>query len=117
MLVRSSPVSISMRNCQKGSSGGVSVLAINLQVSSARVYFTGPADLYVLTATELQSRTLLLNGKALELDQDDNLPAIAPKKIIKNQVILAPTSINFIVLPYADNPNCKCLADLYRTSS
>lgn len=95
-------------HCQNGNSGGVTVLAINLQDSPARVDFTGPADLYALTAPELQSRTVLLNGKALELGEDDSLPTITPQKIKKNQVILAPTSINFIVFPNADNPNCKC---------
>ena len=95
-------------HCQKGNSGGVTLLAINLQDSPTKVDVTGPAELYVLTAPELQSRTVLLNGKALELGEDDSLPTIAPQKITKDQVILAPYSINFIVLPHADNPSCEC---------
>jgi hypothetical protein len=95
-------------HCQKGNSGGVTLLAINLQDSSETIDITGPADLYTLTAPELQSRTVLLNGKALELGEDDSLPTITSQKSTKDQVMLAPYSINFIVLPDADNPNCDC---------
>jgi hypothetical protein len=95
-------------HCQKGNSGGVTLLAINLKDSPTKVDVTGPAELYVLTAPELKSRTVLLNGKALKLSEHDSLPTLTPQKIKKNQVILAPHSINFIVLPDAKNANCKC---------
>jgi len=94
-------------HCQKGNSNGVTVLAINLKDAPERLDLNGPADLYALTATELQSKIVLLNDKALELGDDDSLPAITPRKITKKQVVLAPTSINFIVFPNAGNPNCK----------
>ena len=95
-------------HCQKGNSKGVTLLAINLQDSPDSIHVAGPANLYALTAPELQSRTVLLNDKALELDDDDSLPAITPRRIEEKQFRLAPHSINYIVLPNADNPNCEC---------
>lgn len=94
-------------HCQRGNPGGVTVLAINLQKSSETVGFSGPVDFYALTAPELQSRTVLLNDRALELGVDDSLPEILPKRVKGGRVELAPTSVNFIALPQANNLSCR----------
>lgn len=93
-------------HCQQGNPGGVTVLAINLDPAPTRLDFSGPAELYALTAPELQSRTVQLNGEALELGEGDTLPAITPKGVNGEEVVLAPTSINFVALPEAGNPAC-----------
>ncbi|CAN7629653.1 hypothetical protein LJR225_004843 [Phenylobacterium sp. LjRoot225] len=94
-------------HCQRGVAGGVTLLAINLEKTPAEVRFSGPADLYALTSTELQSRTVLLNGRPLALGPGDTLPAISPTQVKGNRLSLAPTSVNFITLPKAKNPNCS----------
>ncbi len=93
-------------HCQRGKPGAVTLLAINLKASPTTLELSGPSELYALTAPELQSSTVLLNGSPLKLDADDELPAITPIKIGADRVALSPTSVNFITLPDAANPNC-----------
>jgi hypothetical protein len=88
----------------------VAVLAINLGQASANVSFSGPASLYALTAPELQSRTVLLNGRVLSLGPADTLPALEGQRLKGKSVALAPTSVNFLALPKANNPSCRASA-------
>jgi len=67
---------------------------------------SGSQEVYALTAPELQSKTVLLNGKALELESNDSLPEIAPNRRHGAGLKLEPTSVNFVVLPEAGNPVC-----------
>lgn len=94
-------------HCQRGNPGGVTVLALNLQDTTETIRVSGPAGLYALTAPELQSRAVALNGATLEVGEDDTLPAITPKRVDGKSISLAPTSINFITLPEAGNPACQ----------
>lgn len=94
-------------HCQRGSAGGVTLLAINLEASSARIRVDGGAEVYTLTASELQSKSVLLNGRPLAMGRGDTLPSINPVRSKAKQVALAPTSITFITLPRAANPNCQ----------
>lgn len=92
-------------HCLPGKQGGVTVLAINLETKPKTIKVSTPPQVYALTAPELQSRTVLLNGQPLALD-GDKLPNISPKQLNGKRVTLAPTSISFITLPQAGNPNC-----------
>jgi len=94
-------------HCLRGTPGGVAVLAINLDKATTNVSFSGPANLYELTAAELASKTVLLNGRPLELGAGDKLPALESKRIAGPSVALGPTSVNFIALPKAKNPSCS----------
>ena len=93
-------------HCQRGASGGVTVLAINLDKTPAKLDVSGPADLYALTATELQSKTVLLNGQPLALGADDTLPVLEATRVSAKHVTLAPTSVNFLTLSKANNASC-----------
>lgn len=93
-------------HCLRGSRGGVTLLAINLRGASTAIEVGGPAQIYSLTAADLQSRTVLLNGNALALQSDDRLPAMAPTRASASRIELAPTSSTFIALPNAHNPTC-----------
>jgi heparanase len=93
-------------HCQRGTPGGVTLLAINMRRSSASVAVTGPADIYALTSPDLQSTTVLLNGRRLAVKADDTLPVMNPARAKKSIITLAPTSIAFITLPRARNPGC-----------
>lgn len=94
-------------HCQRRNPEGVAVLVINLGETPAKISVPGPADLYVLTAPEPQSKTVLLNGKPLVLGPDDTLPEIAPQRLDDSRLTLAPTSVNFVVVPDAGNPACS----------
>lgn len=93
-------------HCQRGTLGGVTVLAINLENRPKVLRVIGPVNLYALTNPDLQSKTALLNGKALALGANDRLPAMEPRQVKGSQIGLAPTSITFITSPQAGNPNC-----------
>lgn len=94
-------------HCQRGTTGGVTLLAINLESTGKVLRVSGPADLYALTAPELQSRTVLLNGEALALSATGALPALSPVRVEGSALKLAPTSVNFITLPRAGNSVCQ----------
>jgi hypothetical protein len=94
-------------HCMRGTPGGVTILALNMDETAATIGLNGPGDLYALTAPESQSKTVLLNGQPLALGADDTLPAIAPTRLKASRVSLAPASINFITLPQAANPGCR----------
>ena len=93
-------------HCLRGTPGGVAMIALNLEDSPARIRASSPARLYALTAPEPQSRTVLLNGRRLELGRGDALPALNPVRVNGGTVSLARSSINFIALPQAANRNC-----------
>ena len=93
-------------HCRRGTPGGVTALAINLKDKAVTIGIPGPAELYVLTAPELQSREVHLNGKALVLGERDALPAITPQTFEGGVLTLPATSVAFIVLPDGDNPAC-----------
>ena len=93
-------------HCQRGTPGGVTLLAINMKKTHERLAVTGPADVYALTSPDLQSTTVLLNGRRLAVRPDDTLPAMNPVRAKGGQVTLTPTSIAFITLPQARNPGC-----------
>ena len=93
-------------HCLRGKPGGVALLAINLDDSEKRLNLSSPAQLYALTAPELQSRTVLLNGAPLAVTADDRLPVMAPVRLGGGNVTLAPSSNNFIVIPEARNRAC-----------
>lgn len=93
-------------HCLRGTRGGVTVMAINLEASPAKLQGTGPAEVYALTSTDLMSKAVLLNGRPLALGADDSLPAITPVKQAQGQVALAGHSVNFIAFPAAANRHC-----------
>lgn len=93
-------------HCLQGKRGGVALLALNMKDRTDAVAVKGKAGLYALTGTELQGKTVLLNGKALSIGKNDRLPAMKPRAA-SGQVELAPYSVNFIALPQANNPACR----------
>jgi heparanase 1 len=87
--------------------GGVSVLAINAVDAGAALELPAPADVYALSASSLESGTVLLNGRALAVGSDDRIPELRPKRLKAMRVTLTPKSIDFIAMPGARNPNCR----------
>lgn len=94
-------------HCMRRTSGGVSLLAINLGRSASSIQLDQPAQVYALTAPELQSRTVLLNGSPLVVTAEDMLPQMRPVRAVGNRVSLSPTSMAFVALPRAGHRNCR----------
>ncbi len=94
-------------SCQPRMKGGVTLVAINTGTEPRTLNVDGKVDLYALTATELQSATVDLNGHRLSLGDKDAIPTLKPQAMAGGKVLLAPTSINFIELPDAKNPVCR----------
>lgn len=94
-------------HCLRSVPGGVAVLAINLREVAASVRLSSASQLYSLSARDMQSRSVLLNGRKLAVRPDGTLPAMAPAKAKAGLVSLAPTSITFVALPTAKNRSCS----------
>lgn len=94
-------------HCQRGVSGGVTLLAINLRDKTTKLQLSGPVDRYALTAPDLQSRKVLLNGTPIELGPNDTVPETVPVRVTSGTISLAPTSISFMALPKAENRSCQ----------
>ncbi|CAN4100391.1 unnamed protein product [Withania somnifera] len=56
----------------------------------------------------LQSRTMLLNGKPLLLTENGDIPSLSPVLLnLKSPISVAPLSIKFIVFPNFLSPGCR----------
>ncbi|KAL0907166.1 hypothetical protein M5K25_025714 [Dendrobium thyrsiflorum] len=65
---------------------------------------------YHLTAKDgnHRSRTMLLNGRTLELSEDGQIPDLVPSYVYSNlPIIVAPLSIVFVVIPNFDAEACS----------
>ena len=82
----------------KGHEGGMSILVINTNKTSAAVTIPSDAEQYSLTSTELQGKTVQLNGQELKLDGNDELPALKGNPIKSGNVTLPATSISFFTM-------------------
>jgi hypothetical protein len=80
----------------KNSSKGIAVLIVNPNESGYLIEIPSKAVKYLLTAEELQTKTINLNGEVLKLKPDETLPAIKGEKIRTGEVQLPPHSILFL---------------------
>jgi hypothetical protein len=95
-------------HCLRDRPGGVALVAINLDRSTpGALDLPTAAQRYTLSADQLQSGGVKLNGRPLALGADDQLPALVPARAGRGPVILAPASITFLALPDAGNPACR----------
>jgi hypothetical protein len=80
----------------KGSKGGLAVLIVNPKDSECSIDIPANAEQYLLTADELQTKTVKLNGTVLKLNSNETLPEIKGKKIKAGEVQLPAHSILFL---------------------
>jgi len=93
----------------KNRPGGLAVLIVNPGEDWRSVNIPVTAEQYLLTADELLTKRVKLNGKVLQLTADDMLPVINGKTISPGEVRLPPHSILFLAIPdisgsMAENP-------------
>jgi hypothetical protein len=64
------------------------------------------SERYTLSADDLQSASVKLNGAALELDATDDLPPLAAMASPPGSVEIAAATITFLTVADAGNPAC-----------
>jgi heparanase len=95
-------------NCLKDHPGGVALLALNADRTNAReLTVTGASERYTLTAKDLMDNKADLNGVALTLGPEGDLPELKGAAQKAGNVTLAPVSITFLAFPDAGNAACR----------
>jgi hypothetical protein len=95
-------------HCQRGMSGGVSLLVINTDRNAPHSLMLPTASLrYTLDATSLQDADIKLNGRALTLGTGDELPTIAGAPTTASTVTFEQATITFLAIPGAGSHACQ----------
>ena len=94
-------------HCMRDRPGGVTVLAINAGTTPQELEVSIPGERYTLTAEELESTAVQLNGHALQARSDGGLPPLTGMPIRAGRLRLAPASITFVAFPKAGNSGCQ----------
>jgi Glycosyl hydrolase family 79, N-terminal domain len=94
-------------HCRRGAHGAVTLLAINTDRTTAvTLRLPVTSERYTLSADDLQSAGVKLNGTALELGPNDDLPQFAAVTSPPGSVEIAPSTITFLTVADAKNPAC-----------
>ncbi len=94
-------------HCLRGVSGGVAVLAINTDAGADHeIGIPFQADRYTLTAKDPMDHRVDLNGSALTLTANGDVPVIAGVRVPAGVQALPPASVSFFAIPQASNPAC-----------
>ncbi len=94
-------------HCSKEGKGSVTLVALNTDAAGEQM-LTIPANYtkLVLTAPDLASDRVLLNGKELKAGADGSIDLPKAESAKKGILSLAPASAAFITIPGANNPGC-----------
>jgi len=95
-------------HCLRGVPSGVALMVIQTDKNKARtMHVAAPSLRYTLSAAELQSKRVELNGQTLELGQGDALPNLTGKTTPAGDLAFAPASITFLAIANAGNEVCR----------
>jgi hypothetical protein len=97
-------------HCLRGKPGGVAMLVINTDKTKPRsLGIPNAAERYTLSVagSDLQTRSVRLNGTDLALGPNDALPALAGARTPAGDVAFAPVTITFLAMPDAGNAACR----------
>ena len=95
-------------HCRRGVRGAVTLLAINTdRTTTAILRLPVSSERYALSADHLQSAGVKLNGTALELGPNDDLPQLAAVTPPPGSVEIGPATIAFLTVGEAKNPACN----------
>jgi heparanase len=94
-------------HCLRDHAGGVTLLAINFSRTETKLIdLPTAADVYVLTAPELDKDEVQLNEQELRLTSGDELPDLRGKRVPAGRIDLKPASITFLAVSDAGNAGC-----------
>jgi hypothetical protein len=95
-------------HCRRNVRGAVALLAINTdRATNAILRLPVTSERYTLSADHLQSVSVKLNGTALELGPNDDLPRLAAVTSPPGSVEIGPATITFLTVGDAKNPACN----------
>ena len=95
-------------HCLRNQPGGVALLAINADRTTAQeLKVPATSKRYTLTAKDLMDNKVELNGVALQVNSDGGLPSLEGEAQAAGVVRLAPASITFLAFPNAGNASCR----------
>ena len=96
-------------HCLRNRPGGVALLAINTDKSTARTLTLPAAERYTLSAPggNTPARRVHLNGVELALGPNDELPEFKPEATAEGAISLAPATITFLAISNAANAACR----------
>ncbi len=91
-------------HCQRGASGGVTLLFINAdRIAPRSLTLSSASERYTLDAASLRSTTVQLNGTTLTLDGKDELPPIEGLPTPAGTLTFAPATITFLTIAAGNN--------------
>ncbi len=94
-------------HCRRDVRGAVTLLAINTdRTAAATLRLPVSSERYTLSADDMQSAEVKLNGTALELGPNDELPRFTAVTSPPGSVEIAPATITFLTVADAKNPAC-----------
>jgi hypothetical protein len=94
-------------HCRRGVRGAVTLLAINTdRTVPAMLRLPVASERYTLSADDLQGTDVMLNGTALEIGPNDELPPLTAVTSPRGSIEIAPTTISVIAIGGAGNPAC-----------
>ena len=94
-------------HCLRHRPGGVALLAINTDRTSAQALeLPAPAQRFTVTADHLTDTEVRLNGDKLKLRAQDELPALEGAPVARGRLDLPPASVTFVAIDSANNPAC-----------
>ena len=103
----STPNLYAYAHCLRNHPGGVVLLVINADAQQVHeVTLVPEAERYTLTAKQLQDRAVQLNGKALQLNSDGDVPEFVGQPTRSGRISFAPKSITFLTIPNAKSSSC-----------
>jgi hypothetical protein len=84
------------------------LLAVNAdQQHTYQLTVPKDSERYTLTAEHLEDKTVLLNGKALALRNNGDLPQLSGERVHAGKLAVAPRSITFLAIANANNSACR----------
>jgi heparanase 1 len=96
--------------CLRGHPGGVALVAINNnRTDRSEIRLPIASVRYTLSASTLQSASVMLNGEALKLASNDDLPKINGRVAARGPMHFAPATITFVAVPEAANAACAAV--------
>jgi heparanase 1 len=95
-------------HCLRGTPGGVALLIINNDKTAPQtVALSTAAERYTLGSPNLESRQVQLNGKALAVATNGDLPRLSGVRTAAGEIQLPPATITFLAVPGAANSSCR----------
>ncbi len=95
-------------HCSAGGKGSVTILAMNTDAEHEHELMLPQAALRLtLTAADLSSGDVLLNGTALKAESDGSVGTLKAEAVSAGIIRLQPLSVNFLTVQSAHNKSCR----------